>query len=241
MYTEAHRALLTYIRAVKVVSADRLTAQFSLVAEQYSLQESLRDFLATINVRLERYGFKIDSTWDQDSGAALYVFVNTRLDDVIQSCTPYSPPELDAIKELIDTIVSAPGYIYACPMVNARQQIASTLKRPASDATYLLKQLVDDGWVSFTSHNRVVLAPAALAELRAYLEDRFGIFSTADPQGKLLVCNVCRGLVTLGQKCITGDCPTSFHDRCMASYQRGGHGCPACGKSLEETQSVGEG
>lgn len=64
MYTEAHRALLTYIRAVKVVSADRLTAQFSLVAEQYSLQESLRDFLATINVRLERYGFKIDSTWD---------------------------------------------------------------------------------------------------------------------------------------------------------------------------------
>lgn len=238
-YSEAHRALLTYVRATKVVPADRLAAKFDKIAAHFAVDPSLRDAVATINIRLEPFGFKIDSTWDQRLGQPLYVFVNMRLDDIIQSCTLYSPAELDAIKGLVDLVVSAHDYAYSFPVGNARQQAAATTKKSATDVAHLLVRLVDDGWLETTGHNRVVLAPAALAELRAYLVDRFGVFSRADPQGKLLACHVCRALVTLGAKCGDRACAAAFHDRCMALFRRSADACPECQAPLDDVRAVG--
>lgn len=240
-YSEAHRALLTYVRAKKVTPADSLAAQFERIAAHYDVPPSVRDAVATINVKLEPFGFKIDSTWDQHLGLPLYVFVNTRFDDIIQNCTPYSPPELEAIKGLVDSIVSAHDYVYSYPMGNARQQVAATANKTTSDAAHVLVRLIDDGWLETTGHNRVVLAPAALAELRAYLVDRFGVFSRADPQGKLLACHVCRALVTVGAKCVDRACPVAFHDRCMVLFRRSADACPECQAALGDARAVGAG
>lgn len=238
-YSEAHRTLLTYVRATKVSPADRLARKFEKIAAHFAVDPSLREAVATINIKLEPFGFKIVSTWDQRLDQQLYVFVNTRFDDIIQNCTPYTPPELDAIKGLVDSIISAHDYAYSYPMGNARQQVAATAKKPAADAAHLIVRLIDDGWLESTGHNRVVLAPAALAELAAYLEDRFGVFSRADPQGKLLACHMCRALVTLGAKCGDRACAAAFHHRCMALYRRTADACPECHELLDGARAVG--
>lgn len=228
--TEAHRVLLTYIRALKAVPVAEATRKFALLAERFALDApELAEYISTINISLERFGFKIDTVRDQALDALTYVFVNTRFDDVIQGCTPYTPPELDAVKQLVDNIVNAHDFAFCVPYGNAKQHVAAVLKVRAADADYFLRRLIDDGWIELSLLGRVVLSQISLTELRLYLVDRFGVYSVDDSLGKLLRCTVCRELVTLGQRC--GECPATFHTRCLAVYSRNNDKC-ACGDDL---------
>lgn len=223
--TEAHRVLITYLRAVRSVSAPLLTEKFKRIAEHFEIDTKdepaakLREYISDLNVRLERYSFKIEAARDQVLGEAVYVFVNTKADSVIQGCTPYSPSELDAIKQMIDSIISS-DFEFCLPYGNAKQQVASVAKLRLNDADFFLTRLVNDGWINITSNSRVVLSTATLAELKTYLIDRFGIFSPEDPLGKLLSCNVCGDLVTYGIKCPSEVCHVSFHNKCFTVFSR---------------------
>lgn len=234
---EAHRVLLTYLRATKCVPVATVAAKFPLLAENGD-ENLLRQYISTINVNLERFGFKIDTVRDQRSDTLQYVFINTRFDDVIQACTPYLPPELDAVKQLVDNIVNSHDFAFSLPYGNAKQHTASVLKQRASDAELLLRRLVDDGWLAVSDRSRVLLSETALAELRIYLVDRFGVFSADDALGKLLLCVVCSSLVTTGTKCVQAECSAAFHSKCFTVYSRNHELCQ-CGEALEQ-RAVGE-
>ncbi|SGZ46935.1 CIC11C00000000610 [Sungouiella intermedia] len=243
--TECHRVLLTFIRTRKIVLEDEMDTKFPILISHFGLDSEnpslLREYISTINVALEKHAFKIETIRDQESRKLQYVFINTRFDDVIQGCTPYTPPELDAIKQVIDEIINASNFSFCFPQGNAKQLVGSTLKQRASDATYFVARLVDDGWIEITQLNRLVLAPASLAELKEYLADRFGYFLVDDLLGKLLVCHTCGDLVTLGVKCKSRDCGSSFHKKCAEVYMRSNDGCPSssCSDTLEDMVKVG--
>lgn len=244
-FTEAHRVLLTYLRAVRLVSASVMAEKFRLIAEHFTIETddpaaTAREYISDINLRIQKYFFKVESARDQALGEVVYVFVNTRQDAVIQACTPYLPSELDAIKQMIDSIVAA-DFEFCVHFGNAKQQVASVAKLRLGDADYILAKLVNDGWFNITSNNRVVLSTAALAELKTYLVDKYGKFSVEDPQGKLLGCHVCGDLVTYGIKCDQSSCPVSFHNKCFTVFSRQTPDlrCPgACNSVLEEERLV---
>lgn len=224
-FTEAHRVLLTYLRAVRHVSAPVMAEKFQRIAEHFEIETNgdpgskAKEYISDINLRIQKYYFKVESARDQVLGDIVYVFVNTRQDAVIQACTPYLPSELDAIKQMIDSIVAA-DFEFCLPFGNAKQQVASVAKLRLGDADYFLSRLVNDGWFNITSNNRVVLSTPAIAELKTYLVDRYGKFSPEDPQGKLLDCHVCGDLVTYGIKCNQTSCSTSFHKKCFTVFSR---------------------
>ncbi|GEQ67300.1 hypothetical protein JCM33374_g964 [Metschnikowia sp. JCM 33374] len=201
----------------------------------------MRDYIAEINVKIARAHFKIDSIRDQETDIQQYVFINTKTDEIIQACTPYTVPELDAIKQLIDHIINAHGYAFGLNYANAKQHVASVLKQKARESDMFIKRLVDDGWINLTNQNRLVLSPTSLAELSTYLKDRFGVFSASDTSGKLLKCLVCSDFVTLGKKCGNKDCYTSFHSKCMGVFSRENQVCPneSCNKPLGEFIDIG--
>ncbi|OBA19346.1 hypothetical protein METBIDRAFT_13640 [Metschnikowia bicuspidata var. bicuspidata NRRL YB-4993] len=181
-FSEAHRVLLTYLRAVKCISADDLLEKFSVLSTHFGIDtskpmEAMRDYIAEINVQIARAHFKIASIRDQETDIQHYVFINTKSDEVIQACTSYTVPELDTIKHLIDSIVNSHDYAYALPYGNAKQQTTTLLKQKASELDLFIRRLVDDGWINLTDQNRLVLSCASLAELSTYLQDRFGVFS----------------------------------------------------------------
>lgn len=243
--TECHRVLLTFIRARKIVLEDEMDKKFPILAAHFGLDQEnpslLRDHISTLNVALEKFAFKIETIRDQQSRKIQYVFINTRFDDVIQGCTPYTPPELDAIKHVIDEIINASNFKFCFPHGNAKQLVGSILKLKASDSGYFIARLVDDGWIDITDLNRLVLAPASLAELKVYLGDRYGYFLAEDTLGKLLVCHTCGDLVTLGLKCKSHNCGSSFHEKCGEVYMRSNDGCPSstCSDNLENMVTVG--
>lgn len=234
-YTECHRALLTYIRSVRSISAERLEKRFDVLASALGAPEgpeSMRQHIAAINVQLERFSFNIALIRDGD--VLKYVFINTRFDEAIQGCLPYLPPELDAIKQLIDNIINAHGFEFGVPFSNAKHHAAAVLKLRASEADYLLNRLLSDGWMEMRA-NRITLSALSLAELNSYLIDRFGILSLDDALGKLLLCKVCEALVMRGHKC---ECPVAFHTKCLTMHQRSHETCD-CGHSLQSLNRVG--
>lgn len=245
-YSEAHRVLLTYIRGVKCISAEELVERFVMIADHFGIDmadptQAMRDYIAEINVKIARAYFKIDSIRDQETDMQQYVFINTKFDEIIQGCTPYSPPELDAIKQLIDSIVNSHGYAFGLPFGNAKQQITTVLKRPPNELENFIERLVDDGWINLTAQKRLVLSAASLSELADYLQDRYGEFSDADTLGKLLKCLVCSGFVTLGKKCSNTECPSSFHAKCFSVFSRDNKVCPnsLCSEPVASVIDIG--
>lgn len=242
-YGEIHRILVTYVRAVRTVPADVLTRKAEILGAKFGLETEpqvlLRDLISTINVNIEKLGFKIDVVRDQDTSVVRYVFVNTRFDEFIQGCTAYTPAELDAIKHLIDSIVESREYAYSVLYAMAKQQTTAVLKQRTSDAVVLLRRLVEDGWFEMTDLDRMVLSLLCLAELRTYLDDKYGVLTDSDAQGKLLRCNVCEELATMGRKC--RGCHVAFHHKCYTVYERGHDQCPngQCRESIRETVVVG--
>lgn len=245
--TESHRVLLTFIRARKIVTEDEMNEKFPVLAahfglDQDNLQSLLREYISTINVALEKHAFKIESIRHQETRKLQYVFINTRYDDIIQACTPYSPPELDAIKQIIDEIVNANNFSFCLPYGNAKQLIGSILKQRASDAGYFISRIVDDGWIELNDHNKLMLSPASLVELKSYMGDRFGYFLREDILGKLLTCFTCKELLTLGLKCKNRECSTSFHRKCSEIHLRGNTtACPnnSCSETIDDMAKVG--
>lgn len=238
--------LITYVRAVKSVSADAMARKVAILTNHFDLDQTdpaalLRDLISTINVNIERFGFKIDAVRDQANNSVIYVFINTRFDEIIQGCTTYTPAELDTLKQVIDGIVTARNYAFSMLYAMAKQRTTAVLKQKTSDGVNLMQRFVDDGWLEITDLGRVVLSALCLAELRTYLDDKYGFFSDSDLLGKLLRCHVCGDTVTLGCKCDRSECPVAYHKKCLSVFQRNGEECPGndCSSSILETTVVG--
>lgn len=246
-YTEAHRILLTYIRGLKVVSSESLLQAYQTLCQEMDLetgsdiQVSLSTFISEINMKLDKFNFRISSIRDQSTEEILYVFVNTEFDEAIQDCTNYTPPELDCIKQLVDNIINSHGYVYSLLYKITKQLIMGVLKVKGSDADFFLQRMVDDGWIELSAHKKVVVSSATLVELHGYMIDRFGVFSQADSAGKLLECVLCKELVMMGKKCANNECYKAFHNKCYTLYIRDQTECPnrACERLLGDTITVG--
>ena len=242
-YGEVHRVLVTYMRAVRTVPAEVLARKAAILARHFELDASdprklTHELVSTVNVQIGRLDFHIDAVHDQRTNALQYMFVNARFDEYIQSCTAYSAPELDVIKQLVDSVVCAHRYAYSVLYAMAKQRATAVLKQKTSDAVYLLRRVVDDGWIEVTSLDRVVLSALCLAELRTYLDDKYGFMTAADPLGKLLRCIVCEEIVTVGRKCGDDECYAAFHNKCFGVYLHRHVECPNAGCSISLQDSV---
>lgn len=241
-YGEPQRVLLTFLRMVKCISVSKLTERFQILVEGFELPAStkLQTLISQINSRIDDYGFRIEQTRDQALGQLLYVFVNTRSDEWIQKLTPYLPAELEALNQVIESIVCSDNFSYAFPLRMAKMTYASLNKAKASEAQYFFERLEDEGWLLVSPKENLVLLPLSLVELKKYLVDSYGYYSADDPTGRMLKCLKCGDFVTIGKKCGTETCAVSYHRNCLAVQMRADKDCIRCGTSLEEVVTVGD-
>lgn len=228
-YSELHRTLLTYIRAVKYIGEQPLQNDFRemaqtidpemLAAQTITTDELLSRYVTTINTRISDHGFKIERRVNEIEGTLCYVFVNATMDEYIKSATNYSPKELHAIKLVIDDIVEAPEFAFSVGRVNAQLRIAGCLNRTLREAAQFVDRLIDDGWVTLTSEEKLILSIKLVVELKHYLVDRYSSRLELD-QGKILTCLHCGEIVTIGQVYQDQVEPMFFHFKCLAIYNR---------------------
>ncbi|EGW31117.1 uncharacterized protein SPAPADRAFT_156828 [Spathaspora passalidarum NRRL Y-27907] len=219
-YTDIHRVLLTYIRSCKYIYHHELLETFQTIYTNLSGEspheeplQQLNKYLADINSRISPHGFKIERKNNELTGELCYIFINTVGDDIIKQNTLYSPPELDTIKQIIDDIVEAPEYKFSLGKVNVQQKIANSLNKTLKEASNLVDRLIDDGWFEVTLDDRMTLSIKTIAELKDYLIDRHG---SSTNEGKILICQQCKEIVTLG--CKHED--YFFHFKCYDVYCR---------------------
>lgn len=229
VYGELHRTLLTYIRAAKYIGERLLQDDFKemaqeidpemLAAQTIAMDELLSNYVTTINTRISDHGFKIERRVNEIEGTLCYVFVNASMDECIKAATNYSPKELHAIKLVIDDIVEAPDFAFSIGRVNAQLRIAGCLNRTLREAALFVNRLIDDGWLTLTSDEKLILSIKLMAELKHYLLDRYSSRSELD-QGKILTCLHCGEIVTIGQIYQDQVDPMFFHFKCLAIYNR---------------------
>ncbi|CUM62793.1 uncharacterized protein PRCAT00000351001 [Priceomyces carsonii] len=235
-YSDIHRILLTHFRAIHCISQKQAYQDLQLIVQALSQEEDdaevsvsslLESYISDINKRISDHGFKIDKRNHELTGELYYIFINQQVDEVIKSNSNYSPPELDAIRGLIDSIIQSYDYQNSISKTNAQQAIASSLSRSLRDAQYLIMRLIDDGWFALTLNDHLILSLQSTSELKPYLISRFGISDEVN-YGKLLLCRQCNDLVTIGYKCKSDECPISFHYKCYNIFVRNNPGNTSC-------------
>ncbi|CCE73092.1 Piso0_000109 [Millerozyma farinosa CBS 7064] len=233
---ESHKVLLTYIRSVCVLDQETLCRRFAKILRRLepetlnndteiedqseAIVGMLEQYIASINNNIQDDGFKINKIRHQVSGAMLYVYVNTWVDEIAKTNSDFSANQISSLKSLIDDIVgSGENLEYSVSIVDAQQRIATETNKGIREASIELSWLLDQHWFNSTSERRVILSPRLLSELRPYLVDRYGI-STNDSDGSLLQCFQCTDILTIGQKCPQTTCPVAFHSKCLNVYRR---------------------
>lgn len=251
---ESHKVLLTYIRSVCVLDQDTLCRRFAKILRRLepetlnddtesnnqseAIASILEQYITLINNNIQDDGFKINKIRHQVSGAMLYVYVNTWIDEIAKTNSDLSASQISALKCLIDDIVgSGDNLEFSISIIDAQQRIATETNKGIREASIELSGLLDQQWFSLTSEGLVILSSRLLSELRPYLVDRYGI-STNDNEGSLLQCLQCTDILTVGQKCPGTTCPVAFHLKCFNVYRRSANNegrCPNysnCGCTL---------
>lgn len=259
---ESHKVLLTYIRSVCVLDQDTLCRRFAKILRRLepetfnddtdsdnqseAIAGMLEQYITLINDDIQDDGFKINKIRHQVTGAILYVYVNTWIDEIAKTNSDFSANQISALKCLIDDIVgSGDNLEFSVSIVDAQQRIATETNKGIREASIELSGLLDQQWFNLTSESRVILSPRLLSELRPYLVDRYGI-STNDNEGSLLQCLQCTDVLTIGQKCPRTTCPVAFHLKCLNVYRRSANSegrCPNytnCGCTLFSDQNPEE-
>ena len=100
-------------------------------------------------------------------------------------------------------------------------------------AEEMMKSLVEEGW--FEKHREYyTLTPRALMELRGWLLETYNEPPDEEDEGgveRIKLCEACREIVTMGQRCQNRDCNARIHEHCTGSWfrtQRGEKRCPLC-------------
>lgn len=215
-YGPSHRLVLTYIKSAKYISQTELTAAFTKILQRLNCQtedinQSLNDHINLINKRIGEHGFKIERNIDEFTRQLHFSYANLQSDEISKSFSVYSVNDLDIIKKLIEAIVES-SHDFSIGEVNAKQLIVARNKS-GSEAETFISSLIDNGW--FNSHNhRLILSQRSITELKSYLIDRYG---THDAQGKIIICNECKAIVTVGK--FVQDLNLGFHNNCLEIYE----------------------
>ncbi|GAA6055373.1 hypothetical protein JCM3770_001077 [Rhodotorula araucariae] len=190
---------------------------------------ALETFVAQMEPGLSLCGLDIKTTRDQESGAGLYILVNTIQDEPAKVATEYKAEEIAFFKAVLEKIMLAPRLSYSITQTDAVRCAKAPITRSA--AIQLVKSLLAKGWLSLHSSGRLILSPRSLVELAPYLRETFADDDEdddeTDPRHRVVVdCNDCLAIVTSGYACPNAACGVRLHTFC-APRRLGANGqCP---------------
>ncbi|KAK5132816.1 hypothetical protein LTR08_008617 [Meristemomyces frigidus] len=121
-----------------------------------------------------------------------------------------------------------------------------------AQAEKVLALMVEQAWFEFSDRGFYTLSPRALMELRGWLIETYndqaqGEGSDAEEDDgehvKIKLCQACKEVVTMGQRCPNLTCNARLHGHCVGNLfraQGGREECPACKHAWLDAPPVGE-
>lgn len=189
--------------------------------------------------------------------------VNSQSDAVTQLATTRTSEEILYIRRLLDGIfdtLNRPGKeIMAITGMQAGQSVfrkGSGRVSVGEDSQMtdkgvtqeqvekLLARMEKEGWLERSKAGFYSLAPRALLELRNWLVETYNDPDADDPDEwqRIKMCEACKEIVTVGQRCAEMECNVRLHNICEAAYFRSrlAKKCPKCDTAWNGKRFVGE-
>ncbi|KAF2425320.1 hypothetical protein EJ08DRAFT_401337 [Tothia fuscella] len=113
-------------------------------------------------------------------------------------------------------------------------------------AEKVLEKMVDEGWFMKSRAGYLSLTPRALMELRGWLVESYNEEPDDEDEGpqwqRIKMCEACRDIVTVGQRCANRECNCRLHDFCTTAFFRtqSERKCPTCKTEWTSNNFVGE-
>ncbi|DBA04509.1 TPA: hypothetical protein N0F65_011057 [Lagenidium giganteum] len=157
-----------------------------------------------------------------DDGRMYFGVVNTGSDPLTAFSSNYKPWEIVFFRRAIEEIVeSDEGMVDESDLYNLRD--GTTI----GEVTELLRRLTAELWLAHgdDDSSQKTLGPRCFLELIAFLRDL-----------ELKKCAICSYELLRGVSCVSGQCATQVHSRCMEKFEGKGsrYKCSTCRKPLQK-------
>ncbi|KAF2396179.1 DNA repair protein Nse1 [Trichodelitschia bisporula] len=259
------RQTFTFEEAKPILAAILTAYEGRPVLANDILFEDFTNYIHTINAALSSFDYEIRSAYPQSASVrsrdtAVYAFVNATSDPQTQLATCRSADEIAYVRRVIDAMFDANNTpareIMAVKGMEAihlakvnRGRDSTAMAGTQANAGYLtidkaektLASLVEEGWFEKSKAGYYSLSARALMELRSWLVDTYN--NPDEEEGAwqpIKTCEVCREIITVGQRCANNNCPCRLHDFCAQNILRAKNKCPRCKTDWDEERFVGE-
>ena len=202
---------------------------------------------------------------NQANGTMIWALVNSTSDPLTQVATTHTPEEMGFIKRLLDAMFETFNTKkHEVMAITSLQALAGKIIKGASrdneageeaantqtvdkgltkdQAEKTLNSLVLEGWMLRSKEGYHSLSPRAVMELRGWLVDTYNDSEDPDEWQRIKFCEACKGIITIGQRCIDQDCNVRLHNICQTAYwnSRPSKKCPKCNTEWDGTKYVGQ-
>ena len=232
-------------------------------------QADVDNYIHTLNSNVSFFDFEIRSTQHQINKTRIYALVNTTSDALAQMATMHTADEIAFVKRVLDAMFET----YNTPqreVMAIKPTQAARLAKPTSDsarrdsgtqaqsqnagltmaqAEKVMEDMVSEGWFDF-NNDYYTLSPRALMELRGWLVDTYNTPEDDEDEDEdeevhqaIKMCEGCKEIVTVGQRCPRLECEVRVHNHCRAGMFRihaGAEQCPRCKTPWADALPVGE-
>jgi non-structural maintenance of chromosomes element 1 len=235
-------------------------------------EEDFKSYIDAASDILSPFDFEIRNAEHQVSKERFYAIVNSASDQLTQLATTRGPDEIAYIKRVLDAmfethntprqeimgVTGMEAIKLAKPGGRNRQsvngsrleddeevsQVVDKGLKP-SEAESLLASLIAEGWFERSTEGWYTLTPRALMELKNWLVAAYNegeAEAGGDEWQRIKLCQACKNIITIGQRCSNLDCNVRLHDTCQAAFwvARREKKCPKCKKDWDGGRWVGE-
>ncbi|KAF6017193.1 NSMCE1 [Bugula neritina] len=186
--------------------------------------EDLRNFLRDINAQIRFMDIEVRKGFDEDSGLACYVAINTVDNPFLQGTGKYTLKQMEYFKMLMKLIVlSDEGSITMVDALNAVDSLDFKLSK--HEAAQLIEKdwVTSDKWLKgvtpfqldrtqdeeyVADNTMITLGTRSIVELERYIRDTFSEY--------VKDCNICTRICIRGLVC--RQCEHKVHAGCVKSY-----------------------
>jgi hypothetical protein len=225
-------------------------------------QEDFDSYISAAADALSAFDYEIRSTQHQVSKQRVYALVNSISDPLTQMATIRTPEEIGFIKRMLDAMFETKNTrrkeVMAVTGMEAlkrdilrgsgsRQSLENGTQSQdrgltGEQAERTLASLVAEGWFERSKEGYYTLSPRALMELRSWLVETYNDSDDPEDWQRIKLCQACKEIVTVGQRCKAVECNVRLHDVCQAAYwnSRPSRKCPKCETPWEGKQFVGQ-
>ncbi|KAI9640034.1 hypothetical protein NHQ30_011596 [Ciborinia camelliae] len=211
---------------------------------------------------LSPFDYEIRSMKHQRSNEQIWALVNSASDPLTQLATTFTTEEMFYIKRLLDAMfesfntkgkevmaITSTQAIHSSVIGGSGRQsigdadmqtVDNGVKR--SDAEKVLAGLMAQGWFERSRRGYYSLTPRAILELRSWLVDTYNESDDPNDWQRIKMCEACKGIVTVGERCSNRDCNVRLHGICETAYwnSRPNKNCPKCKTEWDGKHYVGE-